>query len=146
MSKNLKRLIVLVLGLSCAAALHAQTVKGVVKDGNGEPLMGAFVMVQGTTNGTATGLDGDYSIDVADASTAVLEFSLIGMKTVTIPVSGRAVVDAVLEDDTTVLDEVVVVGYATVKKARPARIGIFGKFRQTHRTACIMAPRNWTVS
>lgn len=116
MSKFAYRLAVILLAFCCAPALHAQTVKGTVKDANGEPLMGAFVLIEGTSIGTTTGLDGDYVIDVPDASKAVLQFSLIGMKSLSIPVSGRTTVDAVLQDDTTVLDEVVVVGYATVKR------------------------------
>jgi len=116
MSKIVLKLSAILIGLGCALSLQAQTVTGVVKDANGEPLMGAFVMVQGTTTGASTGFDGDYSINVPDASTAVLEFSLIGMKTVTVPVSGRSVIDVVLEEDNALLDEVVVVGYAAVKR------------------------------
>ena len=112
-----KKLAVLVLGLAGALSLQAQTtVTGTVKDANGEPLMGAFVLIEGTTLGTSTGLDGDYSIQVPDPAKAVLQFSLIGMKSVSIPVAGQKVIDAVLQDDSTVLDEIVVVGYATVKR------------------------------
>jgi len=104
------------LGLGCALSLQAQTVTGVVKDAFGEPVIGAFVMEQGTSNGTSTGIDGDYSINVSNPATAVLEVSMIGMKTVTIPVSGKSSIDIILEDDTSQLDEAVVVGYATVKR------------------------------
>ena len=116
MSKIVLKLAAIVLGLGCALSLQAQNVSGTVKDANGEPAVGAFVMVQGTTLGTSTDLDGKYSIDVPDASSAILEISLIGMATQTVPVSGRAVVDVTLSEDTTFLDEVVVVGYATVKR------------------------------
>jgi len=106
----------LLLVLTGSLALQAQTVTGNVKDSKGEPVIGAFVLVQGTTVGTSTDVDGNYSIKVDDAAKAVLEFSMIGMASVTVPVSGAAVVNAVLKDDTTFLDEVVVVGYATVKR------------------------------
>ncbi|MBQ9548153.1 MAG: TonB-dependent receptor [Bacteroidales bacterium] len=111
-----QKLALLVLGLAGALSLQAQNVTGTVKDANGEPLMGVFVLIEGTTIGTTTGLDGDYAIQVPDPAKASLQFSLIGMKSVTIPVNGQKVIDAVLQDDSTVLDEIVVVGYATVKR------------------------------
>ena len=116
MSKIVTKLAVLVIALTSAIALQAQTVTGTVKDGTGEPVIGAFVLVQGTTTGASTDIDGHYEVNVADASTAVLEFSMIGLETVVTPVNGRAVIDVVLADDTNFLDEVVVVGYATVKR------------------------------
>ncbi len=116
MSKIIMKLTALLLGLAGTLTLQAQEVKGIVTDSKGEPLMGVFVMIEGTTTGTSTGLDGDYVIDVPDASKAVLQFSLIGMKTVSIPVAGKSVIDVVLEDEATTLDDVVVVGYATVKR------------------------------
>ncbi len=116
MSTIAKKTALVVLGVLAAVAVNAQTVKGTVKDSAGEPVMGAFVVVQGTSNGVSTGLDGDYAIDVKDAANAVLEISMIGLKTAVVPVSGRAVVDVVLEEDTNMLEETVVVGYAVVKR------------------------------
>ena len=116
MSKIFKKLAVMVLELGLGATLQAQTVTGVVRDSGGEPAIGAFVMEKGTTNGVTTGLDGDYSIKVKDASKAVLEVSLIGQKTATVSVNGRSVVDVTLEEDSNLLEETVVVGYATVKR------------------------------
>ena len=118
MSNTFKKLILLVAAaFGCALALQAQTtVTGVVRDGAGEPLIGASVIIEGTMTGAVTGLDGDYSITVPDAQNSVLQFSLIGMKTVSVPVKGRTSIDVTLEDDTTFLDEVVVVGYQTVKR------------------------------
>lgn len=116
MSTIAKKLSVLLMGLFCAGALQAQTVSGVVKDSSGEPVVGAFVVEQGTSNGVSTGIDGDFSIVVKDASKAVLEVSMIGLSTAVVPVNGRAQVDVVLEEDATVLEETVVVGYATVKR------------------------------
>lgn len=116
MRKLTLKFALLFLGLGCSLALEAQEVKGVVKDINGEPLAGVSVVVEGTTIGTATGLDGDYIINVPDVSKNALNFSFIGMRSQNILVNKRAVIDVILEDDYTVLDETVVVGYATVKR------------------------------
>ena len=133
MSTIAKKLSVLLLGILCASALQAQTVSGVVKDSSGEPVVGAFVVEQGTSNGVSTGIDGDFSILVKDASKAVLEVSMIGLSTAVVPVNGRAQLDVVLEEDATVLEETVVVGYATVKRRDLLRV--IRKQRQTDRTA-----------
>ena len=111
-----KKLFLLLLCLGTGLAVSAQTtVKGVVTDENGEPLMGAGVFVEGTTTGTVTGLDGDYSLTVpADAVNLV--FSFIGLADQTIAIAGRTQIDVQLKADDTFLDEVVVVGYATVKR------------------------------
>ncbi|MGN1232867.1 MAG: SusC/RagA family TonB-linked outer membrane protein, partial [Candidatus Cryptobacteroides sp.] len=111
-----KKLSVLLLGILCASVLQAQTVSGVVKDSSGEPVAGAFVVEKGTSNGVSTGIDGDFSILVKDASTAVLEITMIGLSTAVVPVSGRASIEVILEEDANVLEETVVVGYATVKR------------------------------
>ena len=111
-----KKLILALLGMVTALSLSAQTtVRGVVTDESGEPLMGAGVMVQGTTVGTVTGLDGDYELVVpADAENLV--YSFIGLEEQTVAIAGRSVIDVVLKASDTFLDEVVVVGYATVKR------------------------------
>ena len=86
------RLAVCLVALGCALSLQAQpkTVTGIVKDANGEPIIGAFVLIEGTSTGASTGIDGDYSITVPDPATAVLQFSLIGMKTDLDPVMSSA--------------------------------------------------------
>ena len=104
--------------LSCimAASVFAQggyEVKGVVVDAIG-PVIGATVIEQGTTNGTSTGLDGDYVLKVSSAD-AVVEISCIGYATQTFPASAVPAV-ITLSEDTTFLDEVVVIGYGSVKK------------------------------
>jgi TonB-linked outer membrane protein, SusC/RagA family len=117
--KNLTKkltLVVLCLGFALVANAQALTVKGVVTDPSGEPLIGVSVMIEGTQLGTTTGIDGDYSLSVPDASKNNLVFSYIGMKDQVIKVGNRAVIDVSMEDDNTFLDEVVVVGYATVKR------------------------------
>ena len=88
-------------------------VKGVVVDAMG-PVIGATVLEQGTTNGTSTGLDGDYTITVSGPN-AVIEISCIGYATQTF--TAKSVPATItLEEDTHFLDEVVVIGYGTVKK------------------------------
>lgn len=90
------------------------TVKGVVKDANGEPIIGASVIEKGSSaNGTVTDLDGHYSITVKHKE---LVISYIGYATKTIAVKG-GVADVTLAEDANVLDEMVVVGYGSQKKA-----------------------------
>ena len=90
------------------------TVTGTVTDDTDQPVIGASVMVKGSTTGVPTDLDGKYSIDVP--ADAVLEFSSVGLRTVDMPVDGRAVINVVLDTDNTFLESVVVVGYGTQKK------------------------------
>ena len=103
----------MLLSLGTASAT-VTTVSGKVVDKAGAPLMGAGVVVKGTTNGVITDLDGNYSIKVEDNATLVVSY--IGYISQEVEVGGRAVINFTLEDDTTTLDDVVVVGYATMKK------------------------------
>ena len=116
MKNPVKKLLLALFCMGAAWSLSAQTtIRGVVTDESGEPLMGAGVFVEGTTIGVVTGLDGDYEIEVpADAVNLV--FSYIGLSDLTVAIGGRTQIDAVLKEDTNFLDEVVVVGYATVKR------------------------------
>ena len=116
MQNPVKKLALALLGLAMAWTLSAQTtIKGVVTDESGEPLIGAGVVVEGTTIGTITGIDGDYTLTVpADAVNLV--FSFIGLSDQTVPIAGQTVINVVLKEDSTFLDEVVVVGYQTVKR------------------------------
>ena len=98
------------------AALFAQIkVTGVVKDDTGYGVIGASVMEKGTQNGAVTDLDGRYEIRVNPGATLV--FSSIGYATQEIAVGGRSVIDVLLLLDTELLDEVVVVGYGTMKRS-----------------------------
>ena len=90
-------------------------VGGVVVDAAGIPVVGAFVLEKGTTNGTITDIDGKFSIDVP--SDAVLEISSMGYVTQEIAVGGNSFLNVTLLEDTELLEEVVVVGYGTQKKA-----------------------------
>jgi len=111
-----KKLMLAVLCLGAGWSLSAQTtVKGIVTDESGEPLIGAGVMVEGSTLGTITGIDGDYVLTVpSDAVNLV--FSFIGLADQTVAINGQTEINVVLRSDQTFLDEVVVVGYATVKR------------------------------
>lgn len=97
------------------SVMQTGTVKGQVVDANGEPIIGASVLVKGTTNGTITDFDGNFSLN--DASKGTLVISYIGYKTQETPVNGKAFVKITLKEDAELLDEVVVVGYGTQKKA-----------------------------
>lgn len=93
----------------------AQSLRGKVLDSQGQGIPGASVLVQGTNSGTVTDIDGNYQYPAKAGD--VLEFSFIGMKTKTVKYDGRKVINVVLEDDATVLDEVVVVGFGSQHKA-----------------------------
>ena len=106
---------ILALGLSLAAFAQNITVSGVVLDASNQPIVGAFVVEKGTSNGTSTGLDGDFTLRTK--SGAVLEISCIGYVTRTITVSQDQRLEIILEDDTQMLDETIVVGYGVQKKS-----------------------------
>ena len=91
------------------------TVTGNVKDATGEPLIGVNVMVKGTTIGSITDADGNFSISDVP-SNAVVAISYIGYKTQEISLSGKTAINVVLKEDSEALDEVVVIGYGTQKK------------------------------
>ena len=92
------------------------TVRGSVKDMKGEPLIGVTVRIEGTTIGTITDMDGVFTLSNVPGDTT-LEISYVGMKTQRIPVNGRTAIDVVMEEETEMLEEVVVVGYGTQKKS-----------------------------
>lgn len=91
-------------------------ITGKVTDSNGLPLPGVTVLVKGTTNGTVTGVDGDYSLSDVPAE-ATLQFSFVGMLTQEIVVGNQTSIDISLTEDAIGLDEVMVIGYGTQKKA-----------------------------
>lgn len=94
---------------------QAVTVSGIVKDKKGEPIIGANIMEKGTTNGTITDFDGRYTLQVKSPK-SILVVSYIGYKTQEIPVGNSGKVNISLQDDTELIDEVVVIGYGTQKK------------------------------
>lgn len=117
---SIRRKLVLMLGylfiVSMSVFAQNNTVSGIVKDSNGEPLLGVSVTVkQGkATTGTVTDINGRYQVKANENAT--IEFSFIGYKTVTMQ-ADQKVINVILEDDNQLLDEVVVVGYGTQKKA-----------------------------
>ncbi|WP_010517526.1 SusC/RagA family TonB-linked outer membrane protein [Croceivirga radicis] len=96
--------------------LIAQTaVTGKVSDANGEPIPGVNIIQKGTANGVTTDFDGNYSISLQTNSASILVFSYVGFKTQQVNANGKTAVNVVLEEDSQLLDEIVVVGYGTQK-------------------------------
>ena len=115
--KNLTyKISLLILGLFAAVAVNAQEIRGVVSDVNGEPLIGVSVFVDGTTTGTATGVDGDYVINIPSAQGKTLVFSMIGLSEKRVVIGTSTTINVTLEEDSNFLDETVVIGYASVKR------------------------------
>ena len=113
-----QRFVLALAGLFVALGLNAQniTVNGTVKDNTGEPVIGAGVIVKGTTQGTSTDIDGNYSITCAPA--AILEFSFIGMETQEVAVGGRRTIDVVLQPDSEFLTESVVTALGITREKK----------------------------
>ena len=108
--------VVIVLCPLLALTSFAQVkVSGTVMDNGHEAIIGASVMERGTTNGTVTDLDGQFTLDVSSPN-AVLVFSYVGMQTKEEKLNGRSQLTITLTDDNKVLDEVVVIGYGTAKR------------------------------
>ena len=116
MSVKIKSMrIVLVLALLLFAGnMTAQTVTVNVKDSQGEAVIGASVIEQGTRNGGVTDFDGNFTIKLTAGKPLVISY--IGMKTKTVDTKGQSAVSVVLEDDNTTLNDVVVIGYGTARK------------------------------
>jgi len=124
LKKNLIFLVTVILMTARSAfAQGVPTVSGTVTDANG-PVVGAVVLVQGTDANAVTDLDGAYTISAG--ANAVLEFSCLGYKTRTEAVSGRNVVNVVLEEDTMLLQDAIVLGYGATarKKDLSASVGV----------------------
>ena len=111
------RMMVCLIGMLLPMCIFAQqiTVQGVVKDQTGETVIGASVMEKGTTNGTITGIDGDFSLNMSSNGTLVVSF--VGYKTQEVQVKGQKQLQVVLSEDAEMLDEVVAIGYGTMKKS-----------------------------
>ncbi len=115
MSRKAWLAIVMVLCLSFPALSQKITVQGTVTDPAGAPLIGASVLAQGTSAGTATDIDGNYRIEVEP--NGVLTVSYVGYDTQNINVEGRTTINVVLKENSVVLNEVVAIGYGVVKKS-----------------------------
>lgn len=111
------KLALLSLFMFFSASVTAQvTVTGTVMDEQGEPTIGATVREKGTQNGTVTDFDGRFTVKVRNAD-AVLTFSYVGYQTQEVKVAGRKEIKVILKGDETTLQEMVVVGYGTMKKS-----------------------------
>ena len=125
------------------AVQQANKVTGIVKDANGEPVIGANVMVKGQSIGTITDIDGRFVLDAP--KDAVLQITYIGYVSQEVKVSGKREINVVLKEDSEMLDEVVVVGYGTMKKKdltgavsqiRPAELSM--KLRKLYKMFCVV--------
>lgn len=117
MKNNFKKVGFLAVLLLSVQLLFAQTtITGKVTDSNQESLPGVSVVVKGTTVGTVTQIDGNFSLSVPENAQTIV-FSFIGMKTAEEEINGRSTIDITMEDESIGVDEVVVVGYGTQKKA-----------------------------
>ena len=116
MSGNFKSIKMALIGafLLMVGTISAQTVKVTVTDETGEPVIGASVLEQGSQNGGITDIDGIFNITLKGSKKIVISY--IGMKTQTVDGSGKTAIDVVLKDDATGLEEVVVIGYGSVRK------------------------------
>jgi TonB-dependent SusC/RagA subfamily outer membrane receptor len=112
------RLLLVVLFSMVASFAFAQnkSVSGSVVDAKGEPIIGASVLVKGTSNGTISDMDGNFSLKNVP-NNATLQVSFIGYVAQTISVAGKNTIKVVLQENSQVLEEVVVVGYGTAKKS-----------------------------
>ncbi len=105
--------------LSFAVYAQENTVTGKVYDVSGEPIIGASVVIQGTTQGTITDMDGAFQLKAQPSQTLVVSF--LGYKDVILPIGNKNNFKVTLEEDSKKLDEVVVVGYATQKESESNR-------------------------
>ena len=116
MKQKIKRAsMALILSVMCFMAYAQKTVTGTVKDATGEPMIGVSVIVDGTSIGGVTDFDGNFTIQKVP-NNGVLKFSYVGFKDQKVSVAGKNSVSITLQEDAMGLDEVVVVGYGTMKK------------------------------
>lgn len=112
-------LMTLLSGMLLVLSANAQTgttisVRGTVTDMGGEPIIGANILVQGTSSGTVTDYDGNFALQAP--ANGVLEITYIGYQPQTISINNQTVINIILQEDTELLDELVVIGYGTVRK------------------------------
>lgn len=99
-----------------AVSQKTKTITGTIVDSSGEPVIGASIVVKGTTNGTITDVDGNYSLSNVPENSTV-SISYIGYQPLSYPASSKELSRVILKEDAEMLDEVIVVGYGTTKKA-----------------------------
>ncbi len=89
-------------------------VRGTIKDVTGEPIVGASILLQGTTSGVVTDYNGNFSIQAPGNGTLVISY--VGYLTQTISINNRNIISIIMQEDTELLEEVVVIGYGTARK------------------------------
>ena len=136
MKKKVTIGLLLFLIFSLALTAQEKTIRGTVKDTNGEPIIGANVMVKGSSIGTATDIDGHYTLSAPTTATTLL-VSYIGMKDMEVAIAGN-VINIIMEEDVSSLDEVVVVGYGTQRR-RDLRIGLICECRNHCCCSCCIS-------
>ena len=112
-----KHFLIVLLILLTTSKIMAQNITGTVVDTQNEPIPGVSVIVRGTSNGTVTDAQGKFELNVADASTKTLVFMFLGYKTQEQAIGRNTNFNIVLEDDTQLIDEVIVIGYGVQKKS-----------------------------
>ena len=120
MKLNITKILFIICLLLSQAGVWAQTksVTGIVSDDNGEPIIGANVTTKDKGKGTITDINGKYSISVT--SKDIIEVSFIGYKNIQEKVGNRSIINFILKEDNNMLEDVVVIGYGTAKRANLA--------------------------
>lgn len=115
----MKKITAIIILLAAVISASAQVkIQGSVKDTKGEPIIGAMVILEGSSNvGSMTDANGRYSISVPDGKDRKLTFSCISYKSQTVSIGTRGIIDIILEDDSELLEEVVVVGYGAMRRS-----------------------------
>ena len=116
LGRSLRLAVMTLVAMTLSLSAWAQniSVTGTVTDKSGEPVIGAYILVQGTTNGTSTDIDGKYQINAPANGTLV--FKLVGMKDLTMPVNNRSVINAIMEEDSELLEEAVITAEFGLKR------------------------------
>tara|TARA_R110002051_G_scaffold95649_1_gene165612 strand:- start:61912 stop:65055 length:3144 start_codon:yes stop_codon:yes gene_type:complete len=108
-------LFLLMLGFTTFNLRAQEKVSGIVKDVNGITLPGVSIIQKGTTRGTSTDFEGNYSLELTSGEKTLI-FAYLGFKKVEVPLNGKTTLDVILEEESEKLDEIVIVGYGTQKK------------------------------
>ena len=116
LGRSLRLAVMTLVAMTLSLSAWAQniSVTGTVTDKSGEPVIGAYILVQGTTNGTSTDIDGKYQINAPANGTLI--FKLVGMKDLTMPVNNRSVINAIMEEDSEMLEEAVITAEFGLKR------------------------------
>jgi uncharacterized membrane protein len=115
---NISKIIMsLVLVILCFAVQAQVMIKGVVTDTKNEPLVGVSIIIKGTTTGTVTNQNGEFSLNIPDNARKEIEVRYIGFETQTIAIGKSTQLNIVIKETAQEIDEVVVVGYGTMRKS-----------------------------